>query len=73
MIIDGYLLQWKARVAWLNMAELRLDKYYSEGKINKQQNEKMKKIIDGFWLQIWDSYPRRDHSLEEAFHQNFSD
>ena len=70
-IISEELIGWNRRIDLLHYAEHKLEKHFAEGKITKQQREKLKKIISKMWINIWKSHPDNNPSLEEAFELNF--
>ena len=65
------LIDWKKRVTSLHYLEYELEIIHKKGEINKKERNKIKKIIDNMWLDIWKFHPDNDFSLEQAFKLNF--
>lgn len=71
MIEGKEYLEWKKRVFLLDLADLELEKRFQNRKINKKEKEKIKKILNKLWVNVWDYYPNKNSSIEEAFKLNF--
>ena len=62
---------WKERIDALIYAELKLKYLHKQGKISEKEKGELQKIIKKRWLQVSDSHPHTNPSLEEAFKLNF--
>ena len=65
------LLEWKRKVVALNIAEIKVEKSYKEGKISDEKRRKIKKVLNRFWIKIWDFHPDLSESEKEFFKLNF--
>lgn len=65
------LMEWKKKVFALDIAEIKLERLYKEGKINENKKRKIKKILNKFWIKIWDFHPDLSGSEKEFFKLNF--
>lgn len=65
------LKEWNKKVIALDIAEIRLEKAYKEGKINENKKKKIKKMINKYWIKIWDFHPDLSESEKEFFKLNF--
>ena len=65
------LLEWKKKVIALDIAEIKLEKAYKEGRISEEKKVKIKKILNRLWIKIWDFHPDLSESEKEFFKFNF--
>lgn len=63
--------RWKIAVYYLDMAEIRLLELYESKKITKRKRNKIKKILNDLWINVWDYYPNKNPSVEKAFKSCF--
>jgi hypothetical protein len=69
---DERYLEWKQKGEILNLIEIRLRENYENGKIKKRKRNKIKKMLNKCWIQLWDFYPDKNLSVEQAFKSCFS-
>ncbi len=62
---------WKARLYYLDWAEVTLTNMYESGQITKRKKNKIKKVLDQYWIMLWDYYPDKNPLIEEAFKSSF--
>jgi hypothetical protein len=65
------LKELKKKVIALDIAEIKLERLYKEGKINEKKNKKIKKILNNYWIRVWDFHPDISESEKEFFKLNF--
>ena len=65
------LMEWKRKVIALDITEIRLEKLYKEVKIKENKKKKIKKILNKYWINIWDFHPDLSESEKEFFKLNF--
>lgn len=67
---DQYL-DWKMKVFALDLADSELERKFQNKEINKKERKKIKKFLNILWIRVWDYYPNKNSSIEEAFKLNF--
>ncbi len=61
------LKEWKKKVIALDLAEIRLERLYKQGKIKENKKRKIKKILNKYWIKIWNFHPDLSDSEKEFF------
>ncbi len=64
-------LDWEIRVHHLDLAEIKFLDLSEQGRFSKKEKKKIRSVLDDLWIRVWDYYPDKNHSIEEAFKLNF--
>ncbi|MBU0466135.1 MAG: hypothetical protein KJ718_03930 [Nanoarchaeota archaeon] len=68
---DDKYFEWEKRVFALDLADAKLERKFKNNEIKKKEKNKIKKYLNKLWINVWDYYPDKNQSVEEAFKLNF--
>ena len=64
-------LPWVKAGMLLQILDKILENEYRKNEITKREHKKRKKILDEYWIRVWDLYPEKNPLVEQAFKHNF--